>query len=126
MLFHIWTPNYFIAQENVSLRTIKHEYFDLFFDIWPLFYVISLIILLFAHIIPFFCSMATLSSRISCLGDANVATYQFNTFLLKQWSVTHHLPSIVNDRQVDSFDRLFPGDTCTVFCNRRSPSRITV
>ena len=63
---------------------MKHECFGPSLDTLPLFYVMSLVILLFVHIILFFCSMATLSSRISCLGDTNVVTYQFNTFLLKQ------------------------------------------
>lgn len=122
---HMYTK-LFHSTRKCSLRTMKHECFGPSFDALPLFYVISLVILLFVHIILFFCSTATLSSIISCLGDSNGATYQFNTFLLKQWSVTHHLPSIVTDRQVDDFDRLFPGDSCVAVCNRRLPSRITV
>lgn len=97
----------------------------------PIFWHLTMILcdftgnLVFVHLILFFSSLATLSLRIGCSGDSNVGTYQLNTFVLKKWSVTHHLPSIVTDRQVDNFDSLFPGDACALFFNRRSPSRIT-
>lgn len=125
-LFHMCTQNYFIIPQNVSLKTTKTWVFlPIFWHFTIILYDFTDIILLFVGIILFVCSVATLHLEC-CLGDSNVAAYSFNTFLFKQWSVTRHLPSSVTDCQVDNFDRLFPGDSHAVFCNRRLPRRIRV